>query len=231
MNPARVGYFARVVASRGRFDRDKLSLLDVGCGGGFLAEEFARMGFSVTGADPSPASIEAAREHALANGLAVAYEVARGESLPFDNASFDAVACCDVLEHVDDLDAVVGEIARVLKPGGLFLFDTINRTPASRLVVIKLMQEWRWSSFVPPNLHEWDRFIRPDELRAVMDERGLATCEVVGLRPSAGPLAMFRSLRDRKKGRITYAQLGRAMRVREDGDTSVSYMGHGVRRP
>jgi 2-polyprenyl-6-hydroxyphenyl methylase/3-demethylubiquinone-9 3-methyltransferase len=157
------------------------------------------------------------------------YEVGCGELLPFAARSFDVVMCCDVLEHVDDVGAVIREIARVLKTGGLFLFDTINRTPASRLVIIKLMQEWRWSSFVPPNLHEWDRFIRPDELESMMNGSGIETCETVGLKPAVGPLAMIRSLRDRKKGRISYAQLGRAMRVREDTDTSVSYMGYGVR--
>jgi 2-polyprenyl-6-hydroxyphenyl methylase / 3-demethylubiquinone-9 3-methyltransferase len=229
MNPARVGYFGRVVASRLRLDRGRPSLLDVGCGGGFLSEEFARLGFRVTGIDPSEASIHAARRHARSTRLEVQYEVGRGELLPFVAGAFDVVMCCDVLEHVDDVGVVIGEIARVLKPGGLFLFDTINRTRASRLFIIKLMQEWRWSSFVPPNLHEWEQFIRPEELRATMSGCGIETCEIVGLKPGVGPLGMIRTLRDRKKGRITYAELGRAMRVREDADTSVSYMGYGAR--
>jgi 2-polyprenyl-6-hydroxyphenyl methylase / 3-demethylubiquinone-9 3-methyltransferase len=229
MNPARVGYFARVVAARMRLDRTRPALLDVGCGGGFLTEEFARLSFRVTGVDPSEASLEAARRHATREGLDIAYRKAVGESLPFPDRSFDVVSCCDVLEHVDDLGAVIGEIARVLVPGGVFLFDTINRTAASRLVIIKLMQEWEWSRFVPPNLHDWDRFIRPDELVGALSAVGIERCEIVGLKPAVSPWSMIRALRNRKRGRITYAQLGSAMRVREDDDTSVSYMGYGVR--
>jgi 2-polyprenyl-6-hydroxyphenyl methylase / 3-demethylubiquinone-9 3-methyltransferase len=229
MNPARVGYFARVVASRLRLDRTRASLLDVGCGGGFLSEEFARLGFRVTGVDPSAESIDVARRHAAEQELEIDYRVGRGETLPFADGSFDVVICCDVLEHVTDLDQVVAEIGRVLAPGGLFLFDTINRTKASRMVVIKMMQEWRWSSFVPPDLHDWNRFIKPNELDGAMWAAGLQVCELVGLKPAVKPLAMIRSLRAHKQGRITCAQLGRDMCVREDPDLSVSYMGYGVR--
>jgi ubiquinone biosynthesis O-methyltransferase len=112
--------------------------LDVGCGGGYLAEAFARDGFIVAGVDPAANSIEAARKHASETGLNVDYRVGRSETLPFSDGCFDAVACCDVLEHVDDLDKSVSEVGRVLRPGGVFFYETVNRTWLSKLVLIKI---------------------------------------------------------------------------------------------
>src|SRR5215831_9947274 len=76
--------------------------------------------------------------------------------------------CCDVLEHVRDLPKVISEISRVLKPGGVFCFDTLNRTFLSKLVAIKIWQEWKRWAFMPPNLHVWEMFIKPDELKALL---------------------------------------------------------------
>jgi 2-polyprenyl-6-hydroxyphenyl methylase / 3-demethylubiquinone-9 3-methyltransferase len=229
MNPARFGYFRRVLAATLGRAVVGSTLLDVGCGGGFLAEEFARLGCRVTGVDPSLGSLDAARRHADAEGLDIEYQYGRGERLPADRAAFDVVCCCDVLEHVDDVAAVVAEIARVLRPGGVFLYDTINRTRASRLVVIKLMQEWRWSRWVPAGLHDWDRFVTPDELGRTMRDVGLLPRETVGLVPGVGPVAMLRAIRDRRRGRITTSELGRRAPIREGRDTSVAYMGHALR--
>ena len=91
--------------------------LDIGCGGGFLAEEFAHLELRVVGVDPSGVSIETARRHAAANGLDLDYRVGFGERLPVADDEFDLAYCCDVLEHVSDLDAVISETARGLKPG------------------------------------------------------------------------------------------------------------------
>ena len=128
LNPARFGYMRRVLVEELRISPLGLRVLDIGCGGGLLAEEFARLGCVVTGVDPSAESLAAAREHAMSQGLAIRYQCARGEALPFADASFDAAFCCDVLEHVDDLSRVIAETARVLRPRGIYLFDTINRT-------------------------------------------------------------------------------------------------------
>src|SRR3712207_8879183 len=105
VTPARFGYFAAVVQRLGR-DPSDLSALDIGCGGGFLAEEFARLGCRVVGVDPSTTSIETARRHAAGAGLDITYVVGAGEQLPVDDCSFDIAYCCDVLEHVSDLDRV-----------------------------------------------------------------------------------------------------------------------------
>ena len=92
-----------------------------------------------------------------------------------------------MLEHVDDLDTVIAETARVLKPGGVYLFDTINRTVLSKLVVIKLFQEWKYTRFVTTNLHDWQMFITPAELRAALVRNGLDSREIVGINPSGNP--------------------------------------------
>jgi 2-polyprenyl-6-hydroxyphenyl methylase / 3-demethylubiquinone-9 3-methyltransferase len=132
-----------------------------GCGGGFLAEEFARLGFDVVGVDPSAVSIEAARAHAAASSLNIDYRVGAGEQLLVEDGMFDVAYCCDVLEHVSDLDRVISETARVLKPGGLYLFDTVNRTLQSKLVAIKIAQEWPLTRVVDTPMHDWQMFIKP----------------------------------------------------------------------
>jgi 2-polyprenyl-6-hydroxyphenyl methylase/3-demethylubiquinone-9 3-methyltransferase len=230
MNPARLGYIHRVLSDGGRRSMRGLRVLDVGCGGGFLAEPLARMGCHVTGVDPSRATIETARAHAIAGGLHITYVHGRGEALPVESDYFDAVICCDVLEHVDDVRAVVGEMSRALAGGGTLIYDTINRTWQSRLVVIRLMQEWAWSRFVPRDLHDWSRFVTPAELDEELSDAGLESEAVVGLAPGVGPLAMLRAIRDHKAGRITVAELGRRTALREVRDVAVGYMGH-ARKP
>jgi 2-polyprenyl-6-hydroxyphenyl methylase/3-demethylubiquinone-9 3-methyltransferase len=140
VNPGRVGYLRKVIASAGL--QPGATALDVGCGGGLMAEEVTRLGFHVTGIDPSAASIATARAHAAASGLRIEYRQGAGEALPFADEMFDLVYCCDVLEHVADPGRLIAESARVLRRGGIYLFDTINRTMASRLVMIKLFQSW-----------------------------------------------------------------------------------------
>jgi 2-polyprenyl-6-hydroxyphenyl methylase/3-demethylubiquinone-9 3-methyltransferase len=201
-------------------------VLDVGCGGGLLAEEFARLGCAVTGVDPSQESLAAAREHAATQGLAIGYQRGSGEALPFVADSFDVVYCCDVLEHVNDLRQVIAETARVLKPGGVYLYDTINRTPQSRLLVIKLLQEWRWTALMPPRLHDWNMFIRPAELGRLLEQHGLLPGGLTGLKPRAHPLRLVQALRQRKRGRLSYAEAVERMDLGESADTSVSYIGY-----
>ncbi|MBM7805031.1 ubiquinone biosynthesis O-methyltransferase [Geodermatophilus bullaregiensis] len=136
VTPARFGYFVAVLHRLGR-DPSGLRALDIGCGGGFLAEEFARLECRVVGVDPSVPSLETARRHAAQSGLEIDYRVGSGEDLPVQGGEFDLAYCCDVLEHVTDLNQVIRETARALKPGGIHLFDTVNRTWASKLLAIK----------------------------------------------------------------------------------------------
>ena len=226
LNPARFGYMRRVLTEELRLTPTDLRVLDVGCGGGLLAEEFARLGCAVTGVDPSEESLAAAREHAATLGLAIEYQRARGEALPFAADSFDVVYCCDVLEHVDDLRQVLSETARVLKPGGVYLYDTINRTPRSWLLAIKLLQEWRWTALMPPRLHDWNMFIRPAELERMLKQLGLEPAGLTGLKPRANPLRLLRALRRRKRGLLSFAEAVEQMDLGESSDVSVSYIGY-----
>jgi 2-polyprenyl-6-hydroxyphenyl methylase / 3-demethylubiquinone-9 3-methyltransferase len=203
--------------------------LDLGCGGGLLAEELAKLGLSVEGVDPSGPSLLTARAHAETSGLPIGYVRGTGEALPFAEASFDLVVCCDVLEHVSDLPRVIAETARVIKPGGIFVYDTINRTLRSRLVVIQLLQRWRASRLVPADLHDWKRFIRPSELASLMARSGLESQGYRGLRPAASLFRLLRLLRQLRRGRISYGELGRQAPMAPASDTSMLYIGHAVK--
>jgi 2-polyprenyl-6-hydroxyphenyl methylase/3-demethylubiquinone-9 3-methyltransferase len=229
LNPARFGYFRQVLTERLKLDPQTLRALDVGCGGGLLAEEFARLGCQVAGIDPSAPSIATARAHASRSGLAIAYQVGVGERLPFADASFDLVYCCDVLEHVSDVEQVIAETARVLKPGGIYCFDTINRTLFSKLVTIKLFQEWQTTAFLPPRLHAWEQYITPAELKRLLARHGLATREIVGMTPAANPITILRLLRRYKRGRLSLQQLGAAARFKAGGHTLASYLGYALK--
>jgi 2-polyprenyl-6-hydroxyphenyl methylase / 3-demethylubiquinone-9 3-methyltransferase len=229
-NPARFGYMKRVLTQKLGIDPVGLKVVDIGCGGGLLAEEFAALGARVIGVDPSVGSIEEARAHASAGGLAIRYQPGVGEHLPLPDESFDAAYCCDVLEHVDNVGRTVGEIARVLRPGGVFLYDTINRTLRSRLLVIKLAQDWRATRWAEPNLHAWECFIRPPELERELAAAGLDVRDRIGIAP-ANAFAAVRAMRDRARGKITYSEFGRRLRLRETRDTSMMYAGYAVKQP
>ncbi len=230
LNPARFGYMRRVLMEELRLAPAGLRALDIGCGGGLLAEEFARLGCAVVGVDPAEESLAAARTHAASQGLAIEYLGGAGEDLPLADESFDIVYCCDVLEHVTDLQRVIAETSRVLRPGGTYLYDTLNRTLRSRLIMIKLLQEWRWTALLPPQLHDWHMFIRPAELRRTLEDHGLVPCGLTGLKPRANPLRMLRALRQRQRGHLSYAAAVREMDLGQSPDTSVSYIGY-ARKP
>jgi 2-polyprenyl-6-hydroxyphenyl methylase/3-demethylubiquinone-9 3-methyltransferase len=228
INPGRVGYLRQMIAQVGLRPADSTAL-DVGCGGGIMAEEVAAMGFRVTGVDPSAESIATARFHAAESGLPIEYLEAPGEHVPFADATFDLVYCCDVLEHVKDFQEVINEAARVVKPGGVYLYDTINRTFPSKLVMIKLFQEWGATSFMPPNLHDWDQFIKPAELLRGLGKAGLQNVDIVGLKPAANPVQLVRLLRKVKKGSMTPAEMGRRSPMAVSRDMAVLYIGYAVK--
>jgi len=231
ITPGRFAYFRGVLTRQFGAGADGLRALDIGCGGGFLAEEFAALGCQVTGVDPSPVSIGAARAHAARRGLRIDYRVGAGEELPVPDAAFDVACCCDVLEHVSDVDRVIGETARVLRPGGLYLFDTVNRTRTSKLLAIKVAQQWPLTRLTDVAIHDWDMFVTPAELAAILERHGLAPGETTGLGARAKPLAVLRSLASARLGRITYGELSRRLDVGQVSSTAVSYMGFATRTP
>ena len=173
--PGRLKWFDRQIDWQGK------AVLDLGCAGGFMAEALAARGAHVTGIDPAADAIDAARAHARTTGLRIGYDVGVGEALPYDDSSFDAVVCVDVLEHVADLRRVLAEVARTLRPGGLFLFDTINRNPLARLATITIAEDLL--RLLPRGTHDPAMFIKPRELRAAMHGAGLVPGVMTGLGP------------------------------------------------
>jgi 2-polyprenyl-6-hydroxyphenyl methylase / 3-demethylubiquinone-9 3-methyltransferase len=229
INPGRFGYFRSVLLDQLKIDPRGQQTLDVGCGGGILAEEFARLGCNVTGVDPSEPSLAVARDHAQLEGLTIDYRLGFGENLPFADASFDIVYCCDVLEHVQDLERVISEIARVLKKDGTFFYDTINRTFMSKIITIKLLQEWRMTKVMPPNIHDWNMFIKPRELQALMKQYGLYQKEIVGLVPGNNPLTIINLLLKLRLGKMSFKEVVTHVKLIKSKDTSNLYMGYAMK--
>jgi 2-polyprenyl-6-hydroxyphenyl methylase / 3-demethylubiquinone-9 3-methyltransferase len=175
MVPGRLNYFDRFIDWQGA------TVLDLGCAGGFMAEAMTDRGAVVTGIDPAAGAISAARAHAAATNRSIKYDVGTGEALPYPDASFDAVVCVDVLEHVADLKLVLAETARVLRPGGKFLFDTINRNPLATFATITMAEDVM--KLLPKGTHDPEMFIKPRELRAALVMAGLTPGAVTGLGP------------------------------------------------
>ncbi|MDX8348232.1 bifunctional 2-polyprenyl-6-hydroxyphenol methylase/3-demethylubiquinol 3-O-methyltransferase UbiG [Cognatiyoonia sp. IB215446] len=175
MVPGRLSWFDRFIDWQGK------DVLDLGCAGGFMAEAIHDRGAKVAGIDPAVDAIAAARAHAEATSREITYDVGLGESLPYPDDAFDAVVCVDVLEHVSDLTQVISEVARVLRPGGIFLFDTINRNPIARFVTITMAEDIL--RILPKGTHDPAMFVKPAELRRELENAGLTSGKTVGLGP------------------------------------------------
>ncbi len=173
--PGRLQWFDR------HFDWQGKDVLEIGCAGGFMTEALARRGARVTGIDPAADAIGAARAHAGATGLCIAYDVGVGEALPYEDSRFDAVVCVDVLEHVADLARVLSEVTRTLRPGGTFLFDTINRNLLARIATVTIAEDLL--RLLPRGTHDPAMFIKPAELRSAMVGAGLVPATMTGLGP------------------------------------------------
>ena len=144
-----------------------------------MAEALDERGAKVTGIDPAAQAIEAARMHA--KNRHIAYDVGVGEDLPYDDNVFDVIVCVDVLEHVQDLTKVIHEIERVLKAGGSFFFDTINRNPLASFVTITVAEDLL--KLLPKGTHDPAMFIKPSELCANLADVGFTPGKLTGLGP------------------------------------------------
>jgi len=188
------------------------------------------MGFITTGIDPSEQSLTIAKKHAKDNNLVINYERGTGENLPFQDNSFDVVFCCDVLEHVNDLEKAIHEVARVIKPGGMFCYDTINRTEESRKENIFAAQDFALTSFFPKDTHVWEKFITPEEILILFEKVGFENRDMTGLNSALPDLQVAGLLIRRKLGLMTFAELGRRLQFQTGGGLQASYLGWAIRK-
>jgi 2-polyprenyl-6-hydroxyphenyl methylase/3-demethylubiquinone-9 3-methyltransferase len=177
LNPCRLDYITTQIA--GEFERDLstakpfagLRILDIGCGGGLLAEPMARLGADVVGADAAERNIPVARIHAEQSGLEIDYRHTTAEALADAGEQFDVVLNMEVVEHVASPIDYLTACRRLLKPGGLHVCSTINRNPKSYMMaIIGAEHVMRW---LPKGTHEWSKFITPDELFELLRAAGL----------------------------------------------------------
>ncbi len=182
-NPVRLGYIRDQAAAR--FGRDAknigclkgLRMLDIGCGGGILSEPLARLGADMVGADPADENIAVAAAHAADNDVAVDYRATTAEALAEAGEQFDVVLAMEVVEHVVDVDEFIATCASMVKPGGLMIAATLNRTLKSfALAIVGAEYVLRW---LPRGTHRWDKFVTPAELEAAFEASGL---DIIGER-------------------------------------------------
>jgi len=229
MNPLRSAYVKRILAGIG-YDNEGKCVLDVGCGGGFLAEEAAKYGLETTGIDPSKASLVEARANAKSSGLDIDYHEGFGEDLPFEDETFDIVFCCDVFEHVKDFPKVIEEIGRVLKPGGLIFFETINKTILSYFVVIFVLQNWSFTRVIPRNIHSWNLFVRPSKLKKKLGAQGIETKDLRGVMPGWNLPKIILGLHRKANEEITFDELCKVFKCRETRYKGLCYIGYAEKR-
>ena len=177
LNPLRIDWAVKTI--RKRLGREEatgaplagLSLLDIGCGAGLFAESMARLGADVTGVDPAQTSIAVARRHAQETGARLAYRAATAEDLAREGRRFDVVAAMEVVEHVADPSAFVAVAASLLKPDGVFIGSTLNRTFKSfAFAIVGAEYVLRW---LEPGTHRWEQFVTPREFADAARGAGL----------------------------------------------------------
>ncbi|MFQ5617643.1 MAG: bifunctional 2-polyprenyl-6-hydroxyphenol methylase/3-demethylubiquinol 3-O-methyltransferase UbiG [Rhodospirillales bacterium] len=190
LNPVRVAFVRDRVVGHLRLDGSAaqpfrgLDILDIGCGGGLLSEPMRRLGAGVTGIDAAEQNVRVAGLHAAQSGLDIDYRCVLPEVLAGEGTRFDVVLNMEVVEHVADLDAFHEACCTLVKPGGVMVVSTINRTLKS-LALAKVGAEYvlRW---IPPGTHDWRKFVRPSELAAGLRAHGVEIVALKGM--TYGPL-------------------------------------------
>lgn len=185
LNPVRLDYirqhltahFGRSVSSLRPFEG--LTLLDIGCGGGLVAEPMSRLGFAVTAVDADDHAIAVARAHAKATGLSIDYRITTAESMAGAGQRFDAVLALEIIEHVADPAAFLGSVGALAGPGSAFISATLNRTLrsfAAAIIGAEYLLGW-----LPRGTHDWRKFVRPSELVLGLRRSGLNPTEMTGV--------------------------------------------------
>ncbi len=205
INPVRLQFIGDEIRTHFKFKSKiqkpftGISILDCGCGGGLIAEPLARLGANVTGIDADPVAINVARDHAAQMGLQIDYRQSSIEQLAKTKSKFDVVLALEIVEHVADVDLFLQSLRRVLKPGGIMIVSTLNRTIRSFAMGIVLAEDIL--GWVPQGTHDWNKFLRPDELQMHLQNCGLTV--------------------QRKRG-ISFSPIGRVWRL--DDNLGVNYI-------
>jgi len=183
-NPVRLAYIGNKIATHfGRNADDPkplagLNLLDVGCGGGLICEPMVRLGANVTGIDAGEKNIHVAAAHAQSNGLSIDYRQTSVEALAEGKERFDVILNMEVIEHVADRDLFIRSCCSLLKPDGVMILATLNRTAKSfALAIVGAEYILRW---LPPGTHQWDKFVKPSEIAAALRENGFEVADITG---------------------------------------------------
>jgi len=205
LGPVRLSYIRdRLVArfgldARARRPLAGLRLLDIGCGGGLIAEPMARLGATVVGVDAAERNIGVARAHAAETGVEIDYRCTSAEALAAAGETFDAVLALEVVEHVADLDAFLAACGQMVRPGGLLIAATLNRTPKSwAMAIVGAEYVLGW---LPRGTHDWRKFLKPHEFARALRAAGLTLADLRGM---------------------TYNPLKDSWRL--SGDTAVNYL-------
>lgn len=185
INPVRLRYLReRVEAHFGKSTEPSaplsgLRLVDIGCGGGLIAEPMARLGATVTAIDASEKNIGVARLHAQQMGLTIDYQATTAENLRAQNQRYDIVLALEVVEHVADVAFFLETVSKLVKPGGLLVMSTLNRTLKS-LLMAKIGAEYilRW---LPIGTHDWNQFLRPSQIIEPLSQHGLHLLDLTGM--------------------------------------------------
>jgi 2-polyprenyl-6-hydroxyphenyl methylase/3-demethylubiquinone-9 3-methyltransferase len=184
-NPVRLGYIHEKLCAHFGLDEKLahpfkgLRILDIGCGGGLICEPMARLGATIVGVDASQKNINTASVHAQEQGLTIDYRATTAEALRADGETFDVVLNMEVVEHVADVDSFVADCAAMVKPGGLMVIATINRTAkAFFMAIIGAERLLRW---LPVGTHQYEKLVKPEELASALAPTGMAIIDKAGV--------------------------------------------------
>jgi 2-polyprenyl-6-hydroxyphenyl methylase/3-demethylubiquinone-9 3-methyltransferase len=203
--------------------------LVIGSGRGLPARGLAQLGFEVVAVDPSPAATALARD--ADDGLGITYLTSPAEELGLPDGTFDLVYCADTLEITERPQAVLAQAARVLRPAGVFVYDTVNRTLVSRLIYLGAFQAFPGTRIMPRGRYAAHRLRRPAELAEALARAGLSAKDVSAFKPR-DVRSLVRATRGRRRGTLTDEQLPELvhMVLEQEGSPAVTYLGYAVRR-
>lgn len=179
INPLRISYIRDKAEAHFKRSMSGLNLIDIGCGGGLISEPMAKLGANVTGLDASEKNIAIASIHAKKSAVDIRYLASSAEALAATGEQFDVVLALEIIEHVADLDVFYSALAALVKPGGLLILSTMNRTPKSyAMAIVGAEYVLRW---LPRGTHDWAKFVKPSEMARALEGRGLTISETQGM--------------------------------------------------